>query len=186
MNAVSVFSVDLRVAPAADLGDVGTRLVGRVDVVCAMAIGADRRLQLAGGGGLGMHAVERLGVVVGVALLAGLIQPSSELAAGGVIHGGMRIGGDRGVASAALDAQRAVHRCAQDVLGHGQRQHFATGEGHGQPGLAVAPQAVGLGLRRGRLGRPWVASGDGGGREEQKGRSRQQKGKEPGRIGFHG
>ena len=70
VDALGIALVDVGVAAAAGLRDKGTRLVRGPHIVRPMAIGANRSFEIAGKSDLGVHAVERLIIVVRMTLLA--------------------------------------------------------------------------------------------------------------------
>ena len=69
--ALLILIKDFGVALSAGLRNQDTWFIYWLDIVCAVTIGADGRIQIAGSGSLGMHAVKGLVVIIAVAFLAG-------------------------------------------------------------------------------------------------------------------
>ena len=81
----------------------------------AMTIRTDGRIQVAGLGCFGVHAIQRFLIVGRMAFLAGLVVRAGKLAFGFKVYGGVRVGFDGCMAGFAFDPGRAVY---------GRAEHF--------------------------------------------------------------
>ena len=115
MDALDVFLIDLGVALTAGGRDLRAWLVGRANIVSAVAVCADGSIQVARFGHLGVHAVLGFLVIGRVAFLAGLVIGAGHLSAVLEIRRRMGVGLDLGMAGFAFDAGRAVHRAVQII-----------------------------------------------------------------------
>ena len=113
MYALFVLIEDLRMALSANLGYMSARLVWRSDVMSAMTIRTDGRIQVPFPGGLGMHAVLGLIIIIRMAFLARQVVDPGKLTFRLKLNFRMRVGGDVGMAGLTFDADWAMNGLAQ-------------------------------------------------------------------------
>jgi hypothetical protein len=94
MNTLNILIVDIRMAFGTGGGNLGFGLVRQADVVDPMTIGADRGLQITLRKGFVVDAIQALGIIFKMALLADFILTDAVLPAAADIYNRVRVAGD--------------------------------------------------------------------------------------------